>query len=307
MKPFSYCELVTYDYAFEASSFPLAIKPQFNTGSPGWHQHERFYEIVLIVSGEAVHIYENKRYILKPQEIFVIPPGMYHSYEKCAFDYYNILVDFSELKLPLFDLPRTEGFQNLFLLAPRSHQSKNGEALRNFLDVEQFSQGIKLLKRMYDLQTRRKEGYQLAMVAAFNSFLQLICRAGEDLVRSEKSSNSQPHTVGELAMAMARYCQDAWPVEKMCKVSRMSRPVLFREFKKYYNTTPVKFLNDQRLRKAAALLRESDMNLEAIATACGFANGSYFSTVFKNSFKITPLKYRRDNVLKYPDLTDILQ
>ena len=58
---------------------------------------------------------------------------------------------------------------------------------------------------------------------------------------------------------------------------------------------------------AAALLRESDMNLEAIATACGFANGSYFSTVFKNSFRITPLKYRRDNVLKYPDLTDILQ
>ena len=237
----------------------------------------------------------------------MIPPGVYHSYEKCAVDYYNILVDFSELKLPLFDLPRMAEFQNLFLLAPRSHQSKTGEALRNFLDVEQFSQGIKLLKHMYDLQTRREEGYQLAMVAAFTKFLQLICRAGESPDCKEKSPNSQPHAVGELAMNMARYCQDEWPVERMCKASRMSRPVLFREFKKYYNTTPVKFLNNQRLRKAAALLRESDMNLEAIATACGFANGSYFSTVFKGSFKITPLKYRRDNVLNSPDLTDILQ
>ena len=295
-------DLVTFSYAFETSSFPLAVKPQFHRGSPGWHQHESFYEIVLIVSGEARHICGKRQYTLCPQELLIIEPGTYHNYENCDFDYYNILVDFNKLRMPLFDLPHTKGFQNLFVLSPRSHQQSSGKVLRNFLDVGQFSDCVALLKKMHALQTSHAEGYQMAMVSAFSEFLQIICRTGNHTSGDSEISHSQSPSVAELAMSMARHCQNSWPVEKMCKISGMSRPTMFREFKKYYNTTPVKFLTCQRLRKACALLRESDMNLEAVATACGFANGSYFATVFKDHFKVSPLKYRQDSSIPLPEL-----
>ena len=296
-------DLVTFSYAFETSSFPLAVKPQFHRGSPGWHQHESFYEIVLIVSGEARHICGKRQYTLCPQELLIIEPGTYHNYENCDFDYYNILVDFNKLRMPLFDLPHTKGFQNLFVLSPRSHQQSTGKVLRNFLDVGQFSDCVALLKKMHALQTSHAEGYQMAMFSAFSEFLQIICRAGEHTAGTPAISHTQTQrAVVGLAMEMARHCQNSWTVEKMCKSSNMSRPTLFRNFKKYYNTTPVKFLTCQRLRKACALLRESDMNLEAVATACGFANGSYFATVFKDNFKVSPLKYRQDSSIPLPEL-----
>ena len=295
--------LVTQSYAFESSAFPLAVKPQFHRGSPGWHQHEKFYEIVLVISGEARHICGKRQYNLCPQELLVIEPGTYHNYENISMNYYNILVDFNKLRMPLFDLPHTKGFQNLFVLSPRSHQQSSGKVLRNFLDVGQFSNCVALLKKMYALQTSHADGYQMAMFSAFSEFLQIVCRAGEHIAGNPEISHSMPQSVVVgLAMELARHCQNSWSVEKMCKLSGMSRSTLFREFKKHYNITPVQFLTGQRLRKACALLRESDMNMEAVATTCGFANGSYFATVFKEHFKISPLKFRQNSNIPLPEL-----
>lgn len=284
---------VAYDYVFEQDDFPLAVNPQFGSRSPAWHDHDRFYEIILIVNGTAEHFCEDKKYIVHPQEILVIPPGIHHNYEKCDMDYYNVLVDFKRLKLPLFDLANTSGFQNLFVLGPRSHQLAGNNVVRNTLDVEQFSRAVAILENIYDQQVYREPGYQLAIVSLFMEFLRVICRAGVSQTAAVVQKNIKPHAVANLAMAMAKFCHRNWTVEKMCSASSFSRPVLFREFKKYYGTSPVKFLNDLRLRKACVLLKSGNMNLDAIATACGFASGSYFSTAFKQSFHITPLQYRR--------------
>jgi len=96
-----------------------------------------------------------------------------------------------------------------------------------------------------------------------------------------------------LAINLSKHCSKHWSIEKMCKECGMSRSVLFREFKKYYNVSPVMFLNNQRLHKACVLLEESNKDLEYIARDCGFANGSYLATVFKRTYNITPLQYRR--------------
>ncbi|MBE6403347.1 MAG: helix-turn-helix domain-containing protein [Lentisphaerae bacterium] len=295
--------LVTGDFVFENDKFPLAVKPLFGKGSPGRHQHEHFHEIVLIVSGSAKHIYGEKSYKLQPQELLVIEPGMYHNYEECEFDYYNLQVDFNKLKLPLFDLPHTAGFQKLFVLSPSSHCNKNGKVIRNILNAEQFAKAIELLKKMHDFQSRKENGYQWAMVSAFQAFMLLICQAAEQSVSNNKI---QPSTIGELAGWITRHCEKNWTVQKMCQACGKSRPTLFREFKNFYGVAPIQFLNNHRIHKACALLKESDMPIEAIATACGFESGSYFSSIFKKNLNITPLRYRKEaqkTTGKMPDFT----
>ena len=282
--------LITEEFVFETSNFPLAVKQLFGKGSPGWHQHEHFHEIVLIVSGSARHICGEKTYKLRAQELLVIEPGMYHNYEDCNFDYYNLLVDFNKLKLPLFDLPDTAGFQQLFVLSPQSHYNRNGTVMRNFLSADQFAVAIELLKKMHDVQSRRENGYRWAMVSIFQAFMHTVCQAFQ-LSEDEKI---QPTAIGELALGMARHCEKNWTVQKMCQLCRTSRPTLFREFKKFYGITPMQFLTNQRMRKACALLKESDLPIEAVATACGFESGTYFSTIFKKNLNTTPLRYRKE-------------
>lgn len=286
--------LVPYDFSYGFATFPLAVMPCFGRPSPDLHSHERFWEIVLIVSGTASYICEDKHYTVRSQELLVSLPGMYHNYEECNFDYYNILVDFDALKLPLYDLRQTRGYQDIFVTGPRSHLIPGGTPRRNFLDVAQFSGCVEHLKRMTDLRNRHEPGFRMAMLANFAEFMRIVCRAGEPAPEVAKNGVLRIDTIGELALAMSRRCHENWSVERLCKAGSLSRPVLFREFKKYYHTSPNKFLMLQRLRKAQALLQSSELAIETVATQCGFSCASYFSTAFARAFGVTPLQYRNN-------------
>ena len=284
---------VPYDYVFRVHDFPLSVSPQLHREPPGWHKHDQFYEIVLVVSGKGAHICENKSYQLHPQEILVIAPGMHHNYDSYTLDYYNVLVNFERLKLPLFDLGSTAGFQNLFVLAPQSHILSGGKPLRHILPTEAYNKALLLVKKLDEMQKNKPSGYRMTMVGLFIDFLQTICQATEKDLRNGDSREENFRVVSALAINLAKHCHKHWTIEKMCKECGMSRSVLFREFKKYYNISPVLFLNSQRLRKACVLLEESNKDLEYIASECGFSNSSYLATAFKRTYDITPLKYRR--------------
>ena len=285
--------VVPFDYVFRCNDFPLSVAFLKQGERPGWHSHDQFYEIVLVVSGKGKHIYENKKYSLHAQEIVVIAPGMNHDYEPNGLDYYNVLVNFERLQLPLFDLSSTAGFQNLFVLAPQSHLTTSGQPLRHILTSEDYNRALPLITKMDKLQMQKPSGYQMAMVGLFIDFLQIVCHATEKNSTTITALSKNPGAVSILAINLAKHCHKHWSIEKMCKECGMSRSVLFREFKKYYNISPVLFLNNQRLRKACVLLEKSNKDLEYVAAECGFANSSYLATKFKRAYDITPLQYRR--------------
>lgn len=53
------------------------------------------------------------------------------------------------------------------------------------------------------------------------------------------------------------------------------------------------YLNKTRIEKARDLIESSDLSILDIAYDCGFGSVSYFNRVFKSSFGITPMEYRR--------------
>jgi YesN/AraC family two-component response regulator len=52
------------------------------------------------------------------------------------------------------------------------------------------------------------------------------------------------------------------------------------------------YLNHVRLQKAGELLENSDRNAFEIGEMVGYTNRSYFSTLFKKEFGVSPSKYR---------------
>ena len=62
--------------------------------------------------------------------------------------------------------------------------------------------------------------------------------------------------------------------------------------KKYYKMQPVKYILIQRLKKADLMIKNSNMSINDIAYNSGFNTVTYFCSVYKLHFGITPLNSR---------------
>ena len=67
---------------------------------------------------------------------------------------------------------------------------------------------------------------------------------------------------------------------------------LSREIKRKTGKTYTELLQEKRLNKAAFLLKNSDMNIMAVAEKVGYDNLSYFHRIFQKAFGMTPKKFR---------------
>ena len=64
--------------------------------------------------------------------------------------------------------------------------------------------------------------------------------------------------------------------------------------KKETGKTFIEYLTDIRIEHARRLLRETEMKNYEVAQACGFANATYFSTVFKSVCGLSPSAWRKE-------------
>lgn len=81
-------------------------------------------------------------------------------------------------------------------------------------------------------------------------------------------------------------------VEELSGALGMSRVHLYKRIKELTGKTPVEFIRVMRLKRAAQLLRESQLNVSEIAYRCGFNHPKYFSRYFKEEFGVLPSVYQ---------------
>ncbi|MDE6984326.1 MAG: helix-turn-helix transcriptional regulator [Lachnospiraceae bacterium] len=69
---------------------------------------------------------------------------------------------------------------------------------------------------------------------------------------------------------------------------------LCREFAKYYEYTPMQYLNKVRIDRAKELLLTTDEKIVDISQMVGIENTNHFIRLFKEKTGVTPLTYRRE-------------
>ena len=84
-------------------------------------------------------------------------------------------------------------------------------------------------------------------------------------------------------------------VEDLASHLGMSRVRLYKKLKQITGKTPIEFIRVMRLKRAAQLLRESQLNVSEIAYQTGFNNPKVFSKYFKEEFGILPLSTKTAN------------
>jgi len=80
-------------------------------------------------------------------------------------------------------------------------------------------------------------------------------------------------------------------VEDLGRALSFSRMQLYRKFKSVRGLSANEFIREYRIKKAALLLRETDLNVSEILYTIGFTNRSYFSKCFKKTFDMSPKEY----------------
>ena len=81
-------------------------------------------------------------------------------------------------------------------------------------------------------------------------------------------------------------------VEELSRELGMSRVHLYKKLLQITGKTPIEFIRVIRLKRAAQLLRESQLHVSEVAYEVGFNNPKYFSRYFKDEFGVLPSVYQ---------------
>lgn len=82
-------------------------------------------------------------------------------------------------------------------------------------------------------------------------------------------------------------------VEYLASEVGMSRANLYRKVQAIASDTPVNFIKQIRLKRAAQLLQKNNMYISEVAYMCGFNNQKYFSKCFSKEYGKSPTEYAK--------------
>jgi DNA-binding response OmpR family regulator/two-component sensor histidine kinase len=81
-------------------------------------------------------------------------------------------------------------------------------------------------------------------------------------------------------------------VEELSRHLGMSRVNLYKKLVQLTHKTPIEFIRIIRLKRAAQLLRQSQLHVSEVAFEVGFNNPKYFAKYFKDQFGMLPSTYQ---------------
>jgi len=82
-------------------------------------------------------------------------------------------------------------------------------------------------------------------------------------------------------------------VEDVLREVPVSRRYLEQQFKRYFGRLPAEEIRHLRLERGKELLAQSEISVEAVATACGYAGSTQFGVAFRKKYGQTPLAFRK--------------
>lgn len=147
-----------------------------------------------------------------------------------------------------------------------------------------FNMNYVKIKIIHLLRERQKLREQLLRKLQENKLL---------LAEPEKAENMDDLFLRKfIARIEEVYADSEYNVERLSETLGLSRGHLHRKIKELTGTTPVDFLRNYRLNKAAQLLKQKKYTISEIAYQTGFTSPAYFSKCFKAVYNITPTEYQ---------------
>ena len=109
---------------------------------------------------------------------------------------------------------------------------------------------------------------------------------------SKASSNKYIHIIEAF---ITNYASGSVTLSKLAEKLYLCPKQVSRIIKKEYGCSLSELVNRQRLTVACSLLKHTDLSVSQIASSIGYEYENYFFSLFKKTYGITPLQYRKIN------------
>lgn len=145
-----------------------------------------------------------------------------------------------------------------------------------------------LFKRMYKVFCKKGVGYEYKLDALFSQILENI--AVQEFARL---NGMKAYFSALLDYIHSNFTNPQLTVESFAERLNVSTVYLRRLFHDNVGTTPLRYLNDLRIRHATSLLESGYYTVAEAAERSGFCDPKYFSTLYKARVGRSPIDVRK--------------
>ena len=233
------------------------------------HTHN-FDEIVIVTAGTGKHILNGYPHKLHQGMIFYIRSSDVHLYaESHHLTLTNILLQDTHNFMFLRNIESM-----LTLFTPQ-------KSIYKFVHKKSLPQINTLIEEMHQLNLQQNNYLTECL------FFQLMTLLKQNQITYQKNGSTEEKGVQVLKWLATHFEQDLdW--NKVAHNFALPLRTLYRFIKNYTGLAPQQYVMKLRLAEAYYQLHNSDKSIINIAVDCGFKDQSYFSTCFKNEYKLCP-------------------
>lgn len=133
---------------------------------------------------------------------------------------------------------------------------------------------------------------QLIVKASLLKILAVLQTAGLLQIRQPQEDVKVSYIKAALSYIQEHYKEKIY-IRDLAAEAGLNEQYFCRLFRKVIRMSPVEYMNSYRMRKAIALLEQTEMSVTDVAYECGFHDMGGFIREFKKITKTTPLQYRK--------------
>ena len=230
------------------------------------------FKLIYITSGKGIIHFENsvdteiakgKILIIKPQQKYE-----YYHINKTEWKEYFIRFEANSMYYHLINSLFGEG--------------------RQVIDVGFNEELIRLLQRAIDVVKNKLEHTQVYLSGMLLHILGLIISESKNVAISKREIQA----IEQAKVIMNENVLTEISLQEIASCLNMSYTTFRKNFRKYADISPAKYLSELRLNKAKQLLTETTDSIKEIAYKLQFTSVEHFGTIFKKVTGMTPRDFR---------------
>ena len=269
--------------------FPIACYAEdLESYAVAWHWHEEF-EYILAVQGPLNVNVGKTRLTLQTGQGVLINSGVLHAVEQAG-------TSGAMLHSGVFHPRLVGGMDTIFWQKLIRPLLQPGAPAFFWLEEEEPRQRQVLahLRNAWNAVAEEPFDYENQVRYHLSAALRLLSIQCAD---EKRKVSRQEQIAVERMKQMLRFVEEHYAeeltVERIAADAALSESACLRSFRQVLGITPIQYVKQFRVEKAAELLRSTQLKTGEIGAECGFADGSYFIKTFREIKHCTPKEYRK--------------
>ena len=155
-------------------------------------------------------------------------------------------------------------------------------------------EALRAIQEAWQICVSEESGFEFEMRERLSRLIFLLF---QHCPAAEKKPSEKALRDGQRIKSMLQYIQEHYGEEltlgKIARSAAVSENECLRCFRNMTGSTPIRYVKQVRIQKAAELLLSTDRKISDIGMECGFQEMSYFARVFREYKGDTPKEYRK--------------